>query len=374
MRERSRQLRRGRAASRGRAARHSGRRSHAGLAALASAALAACLVLAGCFGIPAEPQVAATVNGDKIYESEVTDYIEGFRSKNQEYETDSGWAEFLISNSYTAETIRQHVLDTNFIPKLLIRQECARRDITLTDEQLDSVIEREKEYYEQRYGENSWNSVLASYGYDEESWRENESDRLLEEQLERKVVKSAKATNAEVQQQANENAVNYNGKHSWYLEFASEDEANDARAKVKFDPKGKTTVKRFRKAGDGAKSAGWSSLAHDRESMSMEYVNALNAIGAGEVSQPVQQDDKWLLIFCDRVFRVDKDEEYVSLSSVPKAIRAQLREDASKAKTDQRFRDWLEKETDGAQIEIADMPSGLPYDVNVAIDDGSGNG
>lgn len=165
-------------------------------------------------------------------EDKVTEFIEGFRSKNAQYETDSGWAEFLKSNGYTSETLRTYVLNTVFIPQELIRQECAKLGIQIGDTELDEVIKQEKSYYEQRYGENSWDSVLASYGYDEESWRENELNRLLEEQLRSMVIDAVTPTEAEIQAQANESASMYNGKDSYYIQFASQQEAQAARDRI----------------------------------------------------------------------------------------------------------------------------------------------
>ena len=170
--------------------------------ALIALVLAAPCALTGCFGMTQPPQVAAYVNGVAIEEDDVTEFIEDFRGKNAQYETDSAWAEFLKSNGYTSETLRSYVLDTVFIPQELIRQKCAELGIEIGDTDLDDVIRQEKEYYERRYGENSWDSVLASYGYDEESWRENELNRLLEEQLRSMVIDAVAPTEAEVQAQA----------------------------------------------------------------------------------------------------------------------------------------------------------------------------
>lgn len=86
----------------------------------ASIALSFALCLSGCFGIPAEAPVAATVNGEAILEEDVTSYIEGFRLKNDAYGTDDGWSSYLASTGYTPESFRQHVLDTVFVPNLVI--------------------------------------------------------------------------------------------------------------------------------------------------------------------------------------------------------------------------------------------------------------
>ena len=113
--------------------------------ALIALVLAAPCALTGCFGMTQPPQVAAYVNGVAIEEDDVTEFIEDFRGKNAQYETDSAWAEFLKSNGYTSETLRSYVLDTVFIPQELIRQKCAELGIEIGDTDLDDVIRQEKE-------------------------------------------------------------------------------------------------------------------------------------------------------------------------------------------------------------------------------------
>lgn len=331
-------------------------------------ALAFCmLILTGCFGIPEAPAVAAYVNGEEILEDDVTAYIEGFRSKNSEYETDTGWAEFLKTNGYTSEGIRSYVLNTNFIPETLIRQECDSRDIQITGAELDKVIEQEKAYYEQRYGENSWDSVLASYGFDEESWRENELNRLLEEQLMNDVISDVVPSEGEVQALANETASNYNGKSSYYISFDSEQAAQAARDRLN-TPDGTTTLEAFERLGN-AVNAGWNSLSANRDTLTIEYVQALNSLDLNHVSAPVQQGNAWLLIFCNETFNASVSGEAVPLDSIPGDIYDQLVADATKLKKQNMFSDWLSELAENSYIVYEPMPDGLPYSVNVTLDE-----
>ena len=326
----------------------------------------ACCVLGGCFGMPSEPDVAATVNGDAVYEAEVTDYIEGFRAQNPEYESDEGWAEFLKENGYTAESIRRLVLDSVFIPRVLIHQECAARGISLTDSELDAVIDRERQYYEGRYGENSWESVLSSYGYDEESWRENEADRLLEEQLIDEVIGNVQVTDAQLQDEADRHASVYNGKHSRYLSFDSEQAAQEALSNLR-DVAGDMTVGKFRAGSQRSTDAGWNSIPSDRDAMSTEYIAALNELQEGEYSGVVAQEHDWVIVFCDEVYNVRKSQGHVDLTAMPEEILQHVRQDAHDAIVQSSFSQWMENRIDIANVEYTDIPEGLPYDVNVAI-------
>lgn len=338
--------------------------------------IAACLLaviialpLSGCFSLPDTPQVAASVNSQQVLESDVTDYIEGFRSQSEDCESDEGWAKMLKSNGYTAETMRTYILDTVFVPQEIIRQQCKERTIAVTDAELDSVIESEKAYYEQRYGAGTWESVLASFGYTADTWRENESDRLLEERLRDAVIGQVDPTEGQLLSYARENAYGYSGKHSYYLSFTSDADARRAIAKLRKNAKGKeVTTKMVRSLkGSVAVNAGWSGLESDRDSLSSDYIAALNDLKPGTLSQPVQQGDQWVVIFCDKTFSADKDDDTLELSDIPKKIRKQLAADASDDLAADEFSDWMDGQRKAADISYADMPDGLSYDVNVAV-------
>ena len=337
------------------------------LTGLCALLLSCCLALAGCFGMEQEPLVAATVNGQAIAEDEVTGYIEGFRSQNADYESDEGWLAFLTENGYTPETMRTYILDSVFVPQVLIEQQCEQLGITLTDSELDSVIEQERAYYEERYGENSWDSVLASYGYDEESWRENEATRLLEEQLMEEVAGDVQATRKEVQAEADENAYVYNGKHSRYLLFDDEKDALEAAEYLQGRKKG-VTDKALAKAGYNTYYAGWSSLSQYADNMSSDYIAVLNELEEGQASDPLQQDDgTWVVIFCDEVFSVGADDESVDLDAIPALILMQIEEDARQGAMEEAFAEWMEELTESSEVLYNAMPDDLSYDVNVSI-------
>ncbi len=315
--------------------------------------------------------VAATVNGVEISEDTVTAYIEGFRSENVDYETDAGWASFLADAGYTAEGLRHYVLDTVFIPEALVRQECAARDIVVTDKDLESLIATEKRYYEKRYGKDSWDSVLASYGYDAASWRDNEEDRLLEKKLSQAVVEVAEPGDDAVQVVANETASSYNGRHSYYLSFASQEEAQNAAGRLVPDETGAISYEAFAAvAGEGqtVREAGWSSLAADRAKMSNAYTKALKGLGAHAVSAPFEEKGTWYLVLCDEVFEVGRGEEFVSLDRIPAPIVAQLREDTLQAERESAFESWLSDVRTRSSVVVADMPEGLSYDVDLPLE------
>lgn len=357
------------------------------LAALALAA--ACL--SGCLGLSKKVTVAATVGDIVISEEDVTAYIEGFRSQDEDRAADSGWAQYLASNGYTAESFRLKVLNEVFIPAASLKIQAAAHNVTVTDEELDSVIAAEKAYYEEAYGADSWTSVLASFGYDEESWRDSEMERLLEERLTDEVVGSVEPTLEQLMDYAPSIAPRFNGKHSYYIAFDTADAAEGALASLG-GPGASVKLGSFRKVGalyaalapqadehaeqegegaaspyaqaNGMQDAGWGSLTNTPQNSNNTYTNALNKLELGTVSEVVEPEkDHWVLIFCDEAYLFQENDLY-NTESIPADIReaivaavtAQLRKDA--------FDAWLDEAMEGEDISVSDMPAGLSYDVN----------
>ena len=80
---------------------------------LSSAAVVAAIAVAavsGLSGCEKEGGIAAAVNSDKVYEQQVTDYVENFRA-NQELTDATTWAKYLQQNGYTPESLaRKHAV------------------------------------------------------------------------------------------------------------------------------------------------------------------------------------------------------------------------------------------------------------------------
>ena len=341
--------------------------------------------LCGCLGLSKKTYVAATVDGVAIDEAGVTAYIEGFRKESEKRETDAGWAEYLSSNGYTSESFRSYVLNTVFIPDLLVKNAASKRGIAVTDEELNRVIEAEKVHYESLYGADSWSSVLASYGYTEATWREREMSRLVRDRLEDKVVKEVEPTSSEIVEYAPQVAVNYNGKHSYYILFGDAGDAAETLEHIGGEG-AHMTRSAFKKAGKwaaslynipiedeqgnlvepavstGLKYAGWSSF--DSFGVNTAYNNALNGVDVDSISGVVQlTDTSWAIIYCDDSY-VFQASDLKDTSTIPKAIYSKIVEGVRDLLREQKFEKWIDKAKDSADIVVNSMPSGLPYDVS----------
>ena len=329
---------------------------------LACAALAlASTCLCGCLGLISQEEVAATVNDIVIDEADVTSYVEGFRSENETLETNAGWAQHLSSNGYTSESLRTYVLETVFIPAAVIRIKAEENGIVVTDEVLDEVIKEEKAYYEDAYGADTWESVLASYGYDEESWRESETERILRDRLKAEVIEDVEPTNGEIEIAMPDIAPLYNGKHSFYILFDDEEAAFE-EVDLLGGEDSHVSLKQFKR--DGAVNAGWSSLSSSPMALNSAYNNALNNLEEGTISGAVDLGDgTWAVIYCDKGYVFEEGDIY-NTQNIPAPIYKQIVSDISDNIEESAFETWLDSATNSCTVVINNMPAGLPYDTS----------
>lgn len=314
-------------------------------------------------------QVAARVNGEKVYEEQITEYIEGFRNLEGNYETDSSWAEYLARCGYTAETLRLHILNSVFIPRVLVVQQCKKKNITVSESELNNSLQAEKNRYELKYGTDTWNSVLSSYGYDEQSWADTEEFRLLQLRLKDSLFKKQQPSKAALKNEIVSNRSVYTGKHSYYVSFKTLSEAKHFYESLSKNSKDKLI-------GDGKESflehktrvdAGWNCVSSDRLNMTNEYVSELNNLSRNQISWPLKIREHYFVIWCDKIYSVKKNTQSVNLSNIPSAIYDELVKNASINIQDKHFDEWLEEVREDSKIIVYDMPKHLPYDVDIPL-------
>ena len=379
-----------------------------------SFAVALCCVMltsTGCLGFSQKESVACYVDDVEIYESSVTSYIEGFRNLNEDCETDTGWAQFLVTNGMTAESMRNYVLNEVFIPQAIVNIECDELGIVVTDKELDSYISKQKDEYEEVYGADSWASALTSYGYDEQTWRESEEYNLLKSKLMEEVVGDVELSDAQLQAYISTNSSTYNGKHSYYYVYDSEDAANATlntiiasveQAAIASGTTDEATTategqlpsfaqetasgsvvytidQQYFTATGSPTDAGWSSLEKADSTVasiaqitqSGAYQTAVNELEKGQMSSVIKCEERWVIIYCDNSFQVQQDAAYLNLSDIPTDILTQFKIDGLASLKNDEFDSWLKQRIDEASINIVSMPEGLSYDVSTTYGAGS---
>ena len=154
----------------------------AAIAMISAALLAACsLGLAGCNG---EGGVAATMNGEPIYEAQISTYIQENRTAAG-LENEGAWVGYLQMMGMTPEQLRETTI-MYFAQLMTTRQVAAEKGIALSNSEVDAELESMKGEAVQQTGGNaneSWITMLAQYGYSQDAYRDYTEYLLLYEKL-----------------------------------------------------------------------------------------------------------------------------------------------------------------------------------------------
>lgn len=334
-----------------------------GLAAMCATAMAAC----SDSGEAGSQQsytggVAATVNGTEIQEDTITEAIEGIRSQ-MGLTDEQSWGEWLAENDYTPETVREEIIDS-YIDQELVKQGSASLDITADPSEVDQYVESMRSNYD---SDEAWANALQSVGMTEDEYRENIELSLVSQQLKTKVAENAEEPKDEdVLAMAQSYLPSYSGaKKSSHILFDASDEATakEVLAKIKsgeldFAQAATEYSKDTGSSADGG-NVGWDKL----NNFVTEYTDALADLDKDEVSDLVTSSYGIHIIKCTDVYTAPETLE--SLSDLPQEFQDSIRAMYAANNESQAYYTWLEEQREAADIQINDMPEGLPYYVDM---------
>ncbi|MEC4273016.1 peptidylprolyl isomerase [Adlercreutzia sp. R25] len=331
--------------------------------------------LVGCGGGEggAGGAVAATVNGQQIMEQTITDYIADFRT-NTSLETDEAWGEWMVTNGYTPESVRDEVIDY-YINQNLYDQAAQEYGVAVEDADITAAMDETKAMFE---SEEAFQEALQASNMTEESYIEDViRPNLLQTKL-AEAVAEQEGGNAEGDDatlaQAQAMSEQFNGaKRSSHIlltgEEGEEDEALAARAQQLLDQinAGEITfedaaAQYSTDTGSAANGGdvGWDALT----TFVTEYQDALNGLEKDQiVAAPVKSEYGYHIIKVTDVFEVPEGG-ITSLDQVPAEFQEYLAYMQQSDDT-QNFTAWFEEYRNNATIEINPMPEGLPYDIDL---------
>lgn len=331
-------------------------------------AVSIALPLTGC----SSGAVAATVNGVELSETKVTEYMEQFREAN-DLTDDTTWAQWMVDNSYDAESIREVAIDY-YVELMLIEQEAAANNVVVSDEEVDEAIAEVREYYE--LDDDEWDEQLDSAGYTEDSYWEYIYYLLLSDILQEIVI-----TNVEVD---DEDVLYYANVYSSYLdgvqdidvivfEAADVDYAKEALTQIldgtiTFD-EAKETV------GGGDDYDGLYLMTGVDENIT----NVVTDLVAGDIVEEVVESDdaeNYFIIRCNDVVSVpettsdDSDEDseddgpWYSVDELQDCVYEACYELVYESNESTAYSYYLDEVRENADVVYYDMPEGLSYDVS----------
>lgn len=308
--------------------------------------------------------VAATVNGVEIPEDKVTQAIQDIRAQMSLTEEDA-WGQWLADNDYTPELVREEIVNS-YVDQELVKQGSEAEGITADSAQIDEYVESMRGHYD---SDEAWAEALESVGMTEDEYRDNIALSLVSQQLQQKVGEgAAEPTDEEVLDAAKETyAQAYDGaKKSSHILFEASDEAQAQEVldkinagELDFATAAESYSKDTASAAEGG-NVGWDRLSN----LVTEYTTALADLNKGDVSGLVTSTYGIHIIQCTDVF--EAPEELTSLDQLPTEFQDSIRTMLQSSNQSNAYYAWLEEQRNAADIQINDMPEGLPYYVDMA--------
>lgn len=320
--------------------------------------------------------VAATVNGEKIYEADVTSRIEQIRTA-YDCADDKEWATLLNSYGYTPESLREETINT-LAQGVVVRAAAKDAGITVDTSKVNEYIDSIKTSY--GYTDDaSWNEYLDSIGYTTDSLYEEIELSYLEEDLSTSLV-TTEPDDAYIQNMANSYATSYAGKRSSNILYSTETYGDDAQAQcaaaiaelqassdlaTAFAAKASeiNTDSTKDKGGD----VGWDVL----NTFESGYTTALDSLAKGQMTvEPVQTGYGYHIILCTDVYTGEPNAEgVVDLAQMPSEIYTQFKSDVISYYKNEQGQTGIQELVDAADIQIKDMPKNLSYNVDMSLAD-----
>ena len=273
--------------------------------------------------------VAATVNGVEIPEDKVTQAIQDIRAQMSLTEEDA-WGQWLADNDYTPESVREEIVNS-FVDQELVKQGGEAEGITADPTEIDQYVETMRGHYD---SDSAWAEALEAVGMTEDEYRDNIALSLASQQLQEKVGEgAAEPTDEEVLDKINAGELDF----ATAAESYSKDTAS---------------------AAEGG-NVGWDRLSN----LVTEYTTALADLNKGDVSGLVTSTYGIHIIQCTDVF--EAPEELTSLDQLPTEFQDSIRTMLQSSNQSNAYYTWLEEQRNAADIQINDMPEGLPYYVDM---------
>jgi len=325
--------------------------------------------------------VAAVVNGEEILESAVTDRVMVLRDSNEEYATDSGWAKALSDNGLTPQTLRENVIDT-LKQELLVRQAAAEQDIVVDDAAVQEKIEEVKTSFGVQ-DEEQWQEVLTSYGYTEELLIEELNLSNLQDQLNDWLIANAKQE--DIDQYISENAAQYLGKRVSAIILASGDgksvdeikaQAAELKARIDAGEDFATLADEYSMNATEEDTGGDVGWLNESSSLSDDLFAAYETLTVGAVAEPVFEETEATedseasvvayILKCTEEFALPEDADSsapIDVELVPESVKEALTEEYNSTLLSA----YMTEKEEAAEVEINEMPEGLPYDVDMEL-------
>ena len=307
--------------------------------------------------------VAATVNGVEIPEDKVTQAIQDIRARMSLTEEDA-WGQWLADNDYTPESVREEIVNS-FVDQELVKQGGEAEGITADPTEIDQYVETMRGHYD---SDSAWAESARGRGHDRgRVSRQHRAVSGVRAAAGEEVGEgAAEPTDEEVLESAKTYVSSYDGaKKSSHILFEASDEAQAQEVLDKINA-GELDFATAAESGPRTplpppRAATW---VEGLSNLVTEYTTALADLNKGDVSGLVTSTYGIHIIQCTDVF--EAPEELTSLDQLPTEFQDSIRTMLQSSNQSNAYYTWLEEQRNAADIQINDMPEGLPYYVDMA--------
>lgn len=322
-------------------------------------------------------QTAAIVDGDKITEQEVADYVDQYRRYIGKT-TDADWATFLDENSMTADTVRSQALN-RLEQQLIIKKAAQAGNITASKEEIDEKVAEQREKANLKDDDQAWNTWLSDMGYTEDSYRKELEYGIIEDKYVATQITPVEPSDYSMQTKVSSDIDSYTGRKAYRILFkldmnATASQVNEVKAKAQavIDELGEKPSKDdvLKKGDELAKSKdvvagdmGWDCIS----SYEVLVQKALDELEAGQLyKEPIRDGKGFNVIYCTETYLPDEDGN-IDFASMPAPIAKALRADTYEESNKNPKNSYLMFLPYNHNIDAKDMPEGLPYDVDMSL-------
>lgn len=294
---------------------------------LALSFLAIAVFIAGC----GQPKVAAVVNGEKIYTSQVEEILEDLKKDHPLFFKGKDGREF-------SKQAKRDILE-GLIENVLIDQKAEELGIEVTEKEIDSEIEK----YKRMFGEKNFAEQMKRMGWSEKKLREEVRKSLLIRKAKEKVRETAEVTDEEIKEFYQKNKESFRKPPRVkvaLIVLRTRENAEKIREKAL---QGEDFLKLSSTYSEEKETRG-KLLWMDGRKLPASVFSAALKLKEGEVSSILKGDGKFYLIKLE-----EKDtESYTPLKDAKKTIKENL----LIRKQAEVWEEWLKKLKKGAKIKI----------------------
>ena len=314
--------------------------------------------------------VAATINGTEIYEDTVTDYIQSVREQQGLTDEDS-WGNYLAQMGTDPAGVREQIINT-YVTRELINSGAEEKGVTVDSSEVDSYVDKMKSNYD---SDEKWQSALEQAGMTEDEYRSEIELQLKAKELYNTFTSSEEPSNDDMLQYAQMYASD-GAKRSSHILFDSDDEATaqDVLNKINSGELDFAEAAKQYSKDTGSKDAGGDVGWDKTSSFVQEYTDALSGLEKDQVSGLVTSSYGIHIIKCTDVDNAPKEKaddgtetvKITSLDQIPSEWQETIKQSLQSQGQTTSYQNWLTEKKESSDLKINDMPSGLPYDVDMS--------